>query len=59
MDAKLSVDAIKYKDHTLTFELEALNLLDRKNLSNFNTTESSQGSYSLGRQFYVGVKYTF
>lgn len=59
VDAKLSVDAIKYKDHTLTFELEALNLLDRKNLSNFSTTESSQGSYSLGRQFYVGVKYTF
>lgn len=59
IDAKLSIDAIKYKGQTLTLELEALNLMDRKNLSNISTTESTQGSYSLGRQFYAGIKYTF
>lgn len=59
VDAKLSFDAIKYNNHTLTLELEALNLMDRKNLSNIGTTETTQGSYSLGRQFYAGIKYTF
>ena len=59
VDAKLSFDAIKYKDQTLTLEVEALNLLDRKNLSNLSTTATSQGTYALGRQFYFGVKYTF
>lgn len=59
VDAKLSFDAIKYKDQTLTLEIEALNLLDRRNLSNISTTATTQGTYSLGRQFYFGVKYTF
>lgn len=59
IDAKLSVDALKYKDHTLTLELEALNLLDRRNLSNIGNTRTSQGTYAMGRQFYLGFKYTF
>lgn len=59
VDAKLSIDAIKYDSHTLTLEVEALNLLDRKNLSHVGATQTSQGTYSMGRQFYLGFRYTF
>lgn len=58
-DLKLSLDMIRYENQTLALELEALNLLNSKNIINTTTSSTNAGSYSLGRQFYLGLKYTF
>jgi hypothetical protein len=57
-DLSLEFDALQTPAGTLTFNVRVLNLLNRHNL--VNTTESDTGgTYTMGRQFFAGVKYSY
>lgn len=57
IDLSVDFDVIKHKDHTLTLNLEVLNLADRINPYDVGTSNSSNtASYQMGRQFYAGIK---
>ncbi|MDR2341695.1 MAG: TonB-dependent receptor plug domain-containing protein [Campylobacteraceae bacterium] len=56
----LSVDYdLKFKGNKLTFGLEVLNLLNRKNDASYVASSSNIDGYAMGRQFYANVKYEY
>ncbi len=60
LDLALEIDALRYKGNTLTVILEATNLTDRKNYVDTGYSPSTDyPHYSMGRQFYAGVRYEF
>ncbi len=64
-DLSLELDILKIKSSTLTLETSIMNIFNKQNLVvdtpglTTATTTSEDGSYALGRQFYLGGKYTF
>ncbi len=51
-----ALDVLDYNEHVLTVEMDVTNLLDRKNVIDVNPDKPS---CSMGRQVYMGLKYTF
>ncbi len=58
-DLGVEFDVFKHKEQTLTFTLDVLNLFDNKNGVDTDTSANSTASYTMGRQFWAGVKYEF
>ncbi|MDR1010589.1 MAG: TonB-dependent receptor plug domain-containing protein [Opitutaceae bacterium] len=58
-DLSLEYDVLKTRAGTLTLRLEVLNVFDRKNLSNLTMSSTGRGVYTMGRQFYAGIEYSF
>ncbi|MDR2341701.1 MAG: TonB-dependent receptor plug domain-containing protein [Campylobacteraceae bacterium] len=50
---------IKARGNKLTFGLEILNLLNRKNDASYTESSSYIDGYAMGRQFYVNFKYEY
>ena len=55
-DLSVNYDLIKTADSTLTLNMDVFNLFDNKN--QFNSSFEA-GSYSMGRQFYLGMSYQY
>ncbi len=58
-DISIDYDMLEYKNSVLTLEFDVYNLFDNKNISNVSTSQSVTGSYSMGRQMYLGLRYTY
>ena len=54
-DLGVQYDLIKTANSTLTLNMDVMNLFDNKNLVN----TSGKGSYSMGRQFFLGMSYEY
>jgi hypothetical protein len=50
---------LKLKGDKLTFRLEVLNLLNRKNDASYTAGDSNIDGYAMGRQFYANVRYEY
>jgi hypothetical protein len=50
---------LKIKGSKLTFGLEVLNLLNRKNDADYSNSNSFVESYAMGRQFYANFRYEY
>jgi hypothetical protein len=50
---------LKFRDNKLTFGLEILNALNRKNDASYSSASSNFDGYAMGRQFYANFKYEY
>lgn len=57
----LAVEYDIWKSHkgTLSLRLEIFNVFDRKNLLNISDGANEGGTYSMGRQFFAGMQFSF
>ena len=58
-DLGVQYDLIKTTNSTLTLNMDVLNLFDNKNLVDTSTSSSGDGSYMMGRQFFLGMTYEY
>jgi hypothetical protein len=59
VDLSLNYDLKFRKDDKLTFGLEILNALNRKNDADYSSSNSFVDGYAMGRQFYANVRYEY
>jgi hypothetical protein len=50
---------LKFKGNKLTFGVEVLNLLNRKNDADYSSSNSFVENYAMGRQFYANFRYEY
>ncbi len=55
MDLSVAWDVWKYKNQTFTLEADVYNLFNKT----YSPSASSSDEYTMGRQFYFGIRYTF
>lgn len=58
-DLTIEYDVLKYKKSTLTLRLEIMNVLDSKNEMDVSDSRTPSRTYSMGRQFFAGMRYQF
>ena len=58
-DLSLAYDLIKTANSTLTVTMDVTNLFDNKMFGSSSWRASDEGSYSMGRQFFLGMSYEY